>query len=180
MAVANYAPPSPPIIGYASILTASSGINTGEAIVVQTGALSANRLTVGSTIRATLFGTCTSSATNVSTFNLYIGTAGTTSDTKVLTAATGAAAASGTAVVFKAVLEMVMRTVGASATVVGTLTVLNQGTTGIATVVAQAITATPASFDTTAEGNIISVSYLSAASTTTSTFTQAYIESLLR
>lgn len=180
MAVANYAPPSPPTIGYASIIAASGAINTAETVIVQTAPLSANRLTVGSTIRATLFGTCTSSAANVSTFNLYIGTAGTTGDTKVLTAATGAAFTSGTAVVFKAVLEMVMRTVGATASVVGTLTLFNQGTTGIATVVAQAITATPATFDSTVEGNIISVSYLSAASTTTSTFTQAYIESLLR
>lgn len=179
MAVANYSPPSPPTIGYASIITASSGINTGETIIVQTSPLSANRLSVGSTIRATLFGTCTATAANASTFNLYIGTAGTTGDTKVLTAATGSSA-TGTSIPFKAELEMIMRTVGATASVVGTLTVLNQGSTGIAAVVAQVLTATPATFDSTVEGNIVSVSYLSAATTTTSTFTQAYIESILR
>lgn len=180
MAVANQAPPSPPTIGYASIIASSGAINTGETVIVQTSPLSANRLSVGSTVRATLFGTCTSSATNVSTFNLYIGTAGTTGDTKVLTAATGAAAASGTSIVFKAVLEMVMQTVGSAASVVGTLTLYNAGATGISTVLTQVITATPATFNSTVEANIVSVSYLAAATTTTSTFTQAYIESLLR
>lgn len=180
MAVANYAPPSAPTIGYASIIAASSAINTGETIVVQTSPLSANRLSVGSTVRATLFGTCTATVANTSTFNLYIGTAGTTGDTKVLTATTAASAASGSSIVFKAMLEMIMQTVGASASVVGTLTLYNAGTTGISTVLTQVITASPATFNSTVEGNIVSVSYLSAASTTTSTFTQAYIESLLR
>lgn len=180
MAVALAAPPTPPTIGYSAITAASGAINTGETIIAQTSPLSATRLTAGSTIRATLFGTCTSTAANASTFNLYIGTAGTTGDTKVLTAATAAAATSGTGVVFKAVLEMIIRTAGAAATCVGTLTVFNAGATGISTALVQAITATPANFDSTAEGNIVSVSYVSAALTTTSTFTQAYIESLLR
>ena len=182
MAVANAAPPSPVLIGHSGLSTASGAINTGETILTKAGPLSANRLTLGSQIRVTWSGTCTSTAANVSTFNVYIGPLGTTSDAKVFSAATAAAQTSGTNVVFCAEANITITAVGAgtSATAVGVLRVMNNGTTGIATTVTQMITATVAGFDTTIEGNIISASYLSAASTTTSTFQQCFIETILR
>jgi hypothetical protein len=182
MAVANAAPPSPVLIGHSGLSTASGAINTGETILTKAGPLSANRLTLGTHIRVTWIGTCTSTAGNVSTFNIYIGALGTTSDPKAFSAALAVAQTSGTNVVFRAEGNLTITAVGAgtSATCVGTLILLNNGTTGISTTVTQTITATVAGFDTTIEGNIISVSYLSAASTTTSTFQQCFIETILR
>ena len=182
MAVANQAPPTPTTIGNAGLFTASGAINTAEAILVKAGALSANRLTLGTQIRVNWIGTCTSTAANVSTFNVYIGALGTTSDPKVFSAALAVAQTSGTNVVFRAEANITITALGAgtSATAVGVLSLINNGTTGISTTVTQMITATMAGFDTTIEGNIISVSYLSAASTTTSTFQQCFIETILR
>lgn len=182
MAVALSAPPTPVLIGQAFMVGASSGINTGETILCKTGPLSATRLTLGSVIRVTYVGTCTSTAANVSTFNVYIGALGTTSDPKVLSCATAAAQTSGTGVLFTTTLQLTVTVLGSgtSATALGFGTVLNTGTTGIATAINQLIAPTMAGFDTTIEGNIISASYLSAATTTTSTFSQCFIETILR
>lgn len=162
--------------GQASIVADSAGINSTETVIVKSAALLANRLVAGTVIRATLNGTCTSTAANVSTFAIRIGTAGTTADAIVFSGPTIAAATTGTSIPFSAVLEVTVRTTGAAATAMGTLKVYNAGATGISTVLTQVILPTMTTFNTTTANNIVSVTYKAAASTTTSTFKQAFIE----
>lgn len=160
----------------ASITSASSGINTSETVVVQTPALAANRLQAGTVIRATLMGTCTASASNASTFTCRIGTAGTTSDGAFYTGTTINSATSGTNIPFKLVIEITVRTTGASATCYGNYTMMNQGTTGLSSLSTTVQTGSTATFNTTTASNIISFTYKSAASTTTCKFQEAFIE----
>lgn len=177
MAVPSAAPPTLITnIGQNSMLAASGAINTVETILVQTPPLSAKRMTPGLIICVTYMGTCTSSASNISTFNLYSGTAGTTSDTKFCSTPIAAAQTSGTTIPFTVVVEVTVRTVGTAATGFGMLTLVNQGTTGISTTASQVITSTMATWDTTVEGTILSASWFSAANTTTSTFQEAFIQ----
>ena len=71
---------------------------------------------------------------------------------------------------------MTVRTVGASATAMGNLTVFNAGATGISPVLTQVILPTMTTFNSTTASNIISATYKAAASTTTATFKEAFIE----
>jgi hypothetical protein len=89
---------------------------------------------------------------------------------------TANAATSGTNIPFTAIMELTVRTTGASATCYGYLTLINQGTTGIATAVARVSVGTFTAFNTTTASNIISATYKSAASTTTSTFQVAFVD----
>lgn len=164
--------------GQADIVAPSAAINTAETIVVQTAAaLGANRLIAGSRIRVTLIGTCTilGAGANTSSFKIRIGTAGTTSDTAAFAQTTAVSAATGTAIPFRAVLDMVVRAPGASATSYGEYTLINQGVTGITVSAAATAAATMTAFDTTA-ANFVSVSYVSANVNTTCTFQIASIE----
>lgn len=162
----------------ASIVTASAGINTTETIIVKTPALPANRLVVGSVVRVTLIGSCTSTAANVSTFKIRIGTNGTTADGVMQSAATSVAATSGTNIPFKIVFEFIVRTTGASATSHGYCTLMNTAATGIIALAGAnaIILPTFTNFNTTTANNIISCTYVSAATTTTCTFQDAFIE----
>lgn len=169
------------VIGHnalASIVATSGAINTTETIIV--GGLNnirikANSLKVGTLLRFTLQGTCTSTAANASTWKLRFGTAGTTSDAAIVTAANSVAAASGTNIPFVAELVMTVRTIGAAATCSGYLRLINTGVTGISAVESQTVAATVAAFDTTVD-NWIEATYVAAATTTTSTFQNAFAE----
>ena len=159
-------------------VAASGAINTTETIIV--GGLNqvrikANQLKVGTVIRVTLQGTCTSTAANASTWRIRFGTNGTTADTAVFTAANSVAATSGTAIPFEATLVLTVRTIGASGTLSGYLKLVNTGVTGISAVTAQVVQATVASINTTVD-SWLSVTYQAAATTTTSTFQNAFIE----
>jgi hypothetical protein len=161
--------------GVASITAASSAINTTETLLVKTPALDVNRLKVGTVIRVTLIGTCTSTVGNTSTFALRLGTAGTVSDGTIATG-TVTAAASGTTIPFKVSYELTVRTIGTAGTGFATFTVENTGVTGVAAVNTTVVNATMSAFNTQTSGNILSATYKSAATTTTSTFQQAFIE----
>jgi len=156
----------------------SAAINTTETIIVGglNGArIKANQLKVGTTIRATLQGTCTSTAANASTWRIRFGTNGTTADTAIATAANSVAATSGTNIPFEAQLVMTVRTVGASGSISGYLKLINTGVTGISAVTAQVVQFTVAAINTTVD-SWLSVTYQAAATTTTSTFQNAFIE----
>lgn len=159
-------------------VAASSAINTTETIIV--GGLGksrfpANTLQAGSTIRIRINGTCTASAANVSTFRVRFGTAGTTADTAIGTAATAVSATSGTAIPFSVEITFTVRTVGATGSIAGTLTLLNSGTTGISTTLVQTIALSVAAINTTVD-SYLSLTYVAAATTTTSTFQNGIIE----
>lgn len=167
-------------VGQDAIVTNSGAINTTETVITKTAALAANRLLAGTTIRVTLIGTCTSTAANTSTFSVRIGTNGTTADGLMEQAVTAVAATSGTNIPFKVVFEFTVRTVGASATSQGMLSLIQTGITGISAQTTQVVLPTFTNFNTTTASNIISVSYLSAATTTTTTFNNAFIEILYK
>lgn len=160
-------------------ITATSGaINNVETIIVgglNNCRIKANQLKVGTIIRATLQGTCTSSAANASTWRFRLGTAGTTADGVIGSAANSVAAASGTNIPFTCEMVMTVRTIGASATLVGYMELRNTGVTGISAVTVQTVELTASAFDSTVD-NWLSVTYVAAASTTTSTFKNAFIE----
>jgi len=164
-------------LGQADIVADSAAINTTETIIVKTPALAANRLIAGTHIRMTLTGTCTTTAANTSTFTIRMGTNGTTADTAIATPVTGVAGTTGTSIPFKVVIDFTVRTGGASGTGFITLSLDSNGLTGIVAAQTPAIIMPSMStFNTTTASNILSVSYKSAATTTTSTFKQATIE----
>lgn len=170
--------------GGISATTANSGaINTTETIVAgglaingDTAVIPANTLQIGTTFRVTMFGTCTSTAANVSTFTLRMGTAGTTADASVATAATSVAATSGTTIGFCATMVFTVRTIGATGTIDGFMTLGNTGITGISANNHQTILLTTSATLNTTTANYIEVTYKSAATTTTSTFHNGIVE----
>ena len=167
--------------GQSSIISDSSGINTVETVVGQTAQLPANSLVAGTVYRITAWGTTTDTVANTSTFQVRIGTAGTTGDTSVVSLTTAASGTTGTNVPFKLILDITVRTVGSGTS--GTVTAgseLLAGANGIdgATALALALP-TVAGFNTTSS-NFISLTYVSAASTTTSTFKQVAIERIYK
>jgi hypothetical protein len=161
--------------GQTSIVAATAGINTTETIITQK-AIAASQLIAGTTYRITVYGTCTSTAANASNIRVRLGTAGTTAD-PVVAVITPTAATSGSSVPFKANLFVTIRTTGSgTGTTVGQGDLNNNGVTGISAAadVISAVTTTSA-LNTTVQ-NTISLTYSSAATTTTSTFQIASIE----
>lgn len=154
------------------------GVNTTETTICGGPSgrqLVAGQLQVGTTCRIIAGGTCTSTAANASNFKVRFGPYAGGSDTLMLTAATAAAATSGTSIPFSVLIVFTVRTIGVSGTVAGSLVLINGGTTGISTVVTQVIAMTAAAINTTV-ASYITFQYNSAAATTTSTFTNAVIE----
>lgn len=169
-----------PVIGQAAALTApSAALNTTETIVVggATYPIPANSLRVGTTIRVILLGTCTSTVANTSTFRIRFGTAGTTADTAILTSPAITAAASGSTIAFRVILEFTILTLGASATFSGSITVINNGSTGILATSTFVGTFTAAAGNTTV-ASFLEASYVSSATTTTCTFNNAWFETV--
>jgi len=163
---------------YPPITASTSGINTAETIIIQSLLLPANMLQVGTTFRITLLGTCTATAANASTFTLRVGTAGTTSDASIATAAV-TSATSGTTVGFRTVIEFTVLSLNGTGTygeIQGSVTVLNTGITGISTNNSNVIPLTVTATLNTATANYLSITYKSAATTTTSIFNNAFIE----
>lgn len=161
--------------GQADTVSTSGAINTGETVIIKTPALPANRVVAGTHFRITLDGTCTSTVANTSTFTVRWGTLGTTGDGTVAAFTTSTAATSGTNNGFRTVIDLTVRTAGASATSQGMMQVTSDGNIGIvATPNVKSVAGT--AFNTTTGSAILSVAYKSAATTTTSTFTNAYIE----
>jgi hypothetical protein len=160
-----------------SSVAASSAINTASTYITPSASIPANTLQVGATYRIIVTGTCTSTAANVSTFVLRLGTAGTTSDTSVCTV-TCTGATSGTAVPFTAVFYVTIRTIGSSGTAMGSGSITNTGTTGISSNGVGGGGSTTAVTVNTTVANFVGVSYSSAASTTTCTFQMAIVEAV--
>lgn len=159
--------------GLAALVATTSAINTTETIITS-AVLAANSLKAGTTFRCFASGTCTSSAANASNFRIRIGTAGNNTDA-VAAVVTPTAAASGTNIPFYVEFMVTVRTAGSSGTALGVGNLTNNGVTGVsaaASVVGQ-VTATVTVNTTVA--NTVQISYVSAATTTTSTFYDAAI-----
>lgn len=164
--------------GNATTTAASGAINTAETIISPTFAIPAGTFKVGSSYRIRIFGTCTSTAANLSTFTVRYGAAGTTADASMGTV-TCTAATSGTTIAFCVEILVTVRAIGASGTLIVVGIITNQGITGISSA-AQAVVVVNAqttSVNTLAAG-FLSVSYKSAVSTTTSTIQSVVIEQI--
>lgn len=159
-----------------SSLISDLTITSTDTVVLKTGAMAANRLVAGTVIKFILMGTCTSSAANVPTFTVRLGTSGTTADAAIASPALAAAATSGTSIPFRIVIEFTVRTTGSAATGAVFLALDNNGTTGLSTSSDQLILPAMSTFNTTTASNILSVTYKAAASTTSVTFKEAYVE----
>jgi hypothetical protein len=160
-----------------SITASSAAINTTDTIIALSGSIPANFLQVGTTYRITVSGTCTSTAANVSTFTLRIGPNGTTADTTITTA-TATAATSGTSIPFTATFLVTVRATGGvgAGSVIGSGQIVNSNTTGISSKGIGGGGATATVSANTTAANFITLSYKSAATTTTSTFQIALVE----
>jgi len=157
--------------GMGSVTVAASGaINTTETVISAPIRLGAYALRAGSRVRIVVDGTCTATVANVSTFRVRMGTAGTTSDGVIMTMASTASATSGTAVPFHVIIDLVCRTVGASGTFYGVMTLINNGITGIISAAQPNVVLGTAATGSTVANNYLTVTYQSAATTTTSTF----------
>jgi hypothetical protein len=164
-----------PLAGVASTTAASAAINTTETILT-THTIKANSMTAGQTYRVTCLGTCTSTAANASNIRVRVGTAGTTADA-VVAVITPTAATSGTSIPFQATFYVTIRTTAAgTGTCVGMGSLNNNGVTGISAAADVVSAATTVATLNDSVDNIISLSYVSAATTTTSTFQIALIE----
>jgi hypothetical protein len=162
-----------PSDGIAVITATSAAINTTHTQIIG-ATLRAGTLVAGSTIRIKASGTCTSSAANISNFRLRIGTTTLTGNIVVSVDPTGFT--SGTNIPFTVEVMGTVRTVGSSGTALGAGWLNNNGTTGVsnAAIVAAQTTAT-VTVNTTVD-NIVELTYVAAATTTTCTFYNATIE----
>lgn len=160
-----------PAGGVASITSPVTGINTTETNVAQYQ-VPANTIAAGTSYRLKASGTCTSTAANASHFNVYWGPAGNNTDTQIGSLGV-TAASSGTNVAFSYEGTIVFR----STTVVEFVgSLLNAGSTGVYTAVAQVANPQSTTGLTTTGAEYLTLTYVSAATTTTSAFQLAYIE----
>jgi len=158
--------------GRASITADTAALNITETLVTS---MTIPTAVVGTVYRISISGTCTSSVANASTFTIRAGTLGTTGDASIGTVAI-TSAASGTSIPFFAHVYLTVRTTGATGGVVGMLALTNNGTTGIATTATAVVAVTPAALFNTTTATKLSITYKSAAVTTTTTFQTAVLE----
>lgn len=150
-------------------VAASAGIaNTDTKISVANTLVTSSTLVAGSVMQWIIQGTCTSSNADTQIFSLRAGTAGTTADTAFATFSL-ASAGSGSSVPFSITITFVVRVPGASGTGAGSLVLNNTGNTGIFADRSTVVAATTSTLDTTTATKL-SLSYISGASTTTTTF----------
>lgn len=102
----------------------------------------------GSFVRATFNGTYTSAGAQTAVFTIRSGTLGTTGDASIATVSL-TTAGSGSAIPFTVTIMLNIRTLGASGTLAGGFTLINKGTTGIFTAVADAETIASSTIATT-------------------------------
>ena len=134
-------------------------------------------LQAGDSYEISAYGTCTSTVANLSTFTIRVGTAGSVADTSMGTV-TCTAAASGTNIGFYFNALFTCRTTGAPGTGIANGGVQNAGVTGISSVTNAISGNTATGAITTASANIISLTYQSAAGTTTSSFRNVTISKM--
>lgn len=165
--------------------TATAAINTTLTLIVggiNLAPLPKNSVRVKDMFRFEIWGTNTSTVAGITTLTIRIGVNGTTADAAVMTVALPISAAAGTAIPWNVKGTMVIRTIGAAATVHGTAVMVNQSvtsnataSTGISVFADQVIIPTFATFDSTAV-NYIELCHVTAATTTTNTIQGASLE----
>jgi hypothetical protein len=159
-----------------SAISASSGsVVSSETYVSAAFQIPANSLATKMVFRIKAYGVATSSSAKSATFNVRMGTAGTTSDTLVL-ALSATSATSGTSVPFEFEALVTIQALTSSGKAVASARLINNGITGIssvATVVAGA--GTQATINTTV-ALFLGLSYVSASSGASVIFNQVTVE----
>ena len=158
-------------------IAASAALNTTGTLVSIGIPIPKNTLVAGSTYEITLFGTCTSSNADTSTFTGRIGTLNTIADAALFTK-TLASAGSGSNIPFCLKIRFTVRTIGATATIYGHIELMNEGTTGIYTAVTQVGALTSVSTHDSTANNYLNISYVTNAVTTTTTFQNVIIQKI--
>lgn len=158
----------------ASTVAASAAINNTETLLLAATIAPGVTLGVGSIVRMTAHGTCTSTNADVSTFRIRAGILGTTADASVATAAV-TSSGSGTNIAFEVVITFTVQTLGATGTAFGSMRVTNTGVTGISAVTNTVVPFTSATLATTTATRL-DLTYVAAAATTTCTFQDVDIE----
>jgi hypothetical protein len=177
LAITNPSGPSATIAvanPFTTILANTGSINTTETYITSPMAFPANSLAQGMAFRITVYGSCTSTVANLSTFTIRFGTAGTITDFALGTL-TCTAAASGTSNLFRFECEVVVRAIGAGGSISSNCHLVNNGVIGVAAQASVAVGQGNSGVDTTVALNL-GMSYKSAAATTSVNFTDAKVE----
>lgn len=162
-----------------AIIVPSSGINTAETYIsANTFVIPASTMAVGDVYMIYGFGTCTSTAANLSTFTPRCGTAGTTADT-ALSTVTCTAASSGTTIAFYFEITITVQAIGTLGSLFTSGMITNTGITGISSSSTPVVVIGGTTTINTTNTNILGISYKTAASTTTSTFQQVVIRKVM-
>lgn len=145
--------------GGGAILTSTGAISNAEAGVLSSIALPADRLLTGSVIRITLEGraaTTNTTGTGV-TFRVRIGSNGSNAD-PIVAGFTFPNSVLGVTVTFRAVLDLTVRSTGASAVATGVASYTASAAGGFSSATAGAASPSASNtFNTTTSGNIVSV-----------------------
>ena len=149
--------------------------NAETVICLSNGTMPQNRLIPGTTARVIVNGTYTGTNATQGIFRLRFGTAGTTADGQLASFTLAAPATTGTAVPFNIVIDITIRTSGATGTAYATLTLVNQGTTGISTTGTQVVVGSMSTLSTLLNKAILSLTYISGHINNTATFQTAAI-----
>lgn len=157
-----------------SRVSTTSALSTVETYIGV--ALAQENIAAGDTYKITVYGTTTSSGANTTSLKVKVGSAGSTSDATILTAAI-VAATSGTNVPWKAEFLITIRTTGSSGTLVTVGSLVNDGTTGIYTLPTKVFAPATGSINTTAS-NKFGISLISTSANTASTIYSAIAEML--
>ncbi len=157
-------------------IAASAALNTTDTIISIGVKIPKNTLVAGSVFDVHIFGTCTSSNADTSTFTGRIGTTNAIADGSLFTK-TYTSAGSGSDIPFSLTIRVTVRSIGATGTIYGHAVLVNEGTTGLFTAVTEVGVLAVSAFDSTVD-NYLNISYVTDAVTTTSTFQSVVIERL--
>lgn len=158
-----------------SVYTATGAFSTVEKYVSPATFSITGGMTAGQAFRITLFGTCTSSVGNTTTFKIKYGANGTTADATIATVTFGASN-TGTNTPFRIDVDFIALTIGGTGTGTGTITLFTSGNgTGITAFTGSTNGITAASFANNVTG-ILGLTMTSGAVTTTFNVLAAYSE----
>lgn len=164
---------------YSSITSPTSTITTTETIIVggsSAPVIAAGSLKAGDSYLIRLQGSCSSLLGGTSTFKLRMGTAGSVSD-GVIWSAPITAATLGTTVNFVAEIVITIKTVGASATLGGYMSIINTGLVGLIPTASAVVVGTPSTFSSNTN-NYLSATFVTSVGSLSAAFTIATIEKL--
>jgi hypothetical protein len=148
----------------AGALTGATGsiANSETKIFSSDVAMAASRLLAGTTVIIKLAGTASAgSSPSAPIFRVRYGTAATTSDGQLLSFTLGTAPTTGTTIAWSADIVFTIRTTGSSGTCDGTLTLVNQGITGLSTTATQVIRGSASALNTTTATTFFTVTFIS-------------------